>query len=84
MEIILWKNIPPEVRLLLLEELGGFSANDDGKIVNRDGVVQKDPYTDEELRMDNLCVMPGSPPVLIDNNPLSLTSYFEEYGDFEE
>jgi hypothetical protein len=79
MEVAEWDEIPEEVRLALLEELG--YGVEDGVILE-EGEPKEDPYVDKELTLENLAVLPGnSPPVLIDNNPVSIACYIEDYGE---
>lgn len=79
MEVAKWDEIPEDVRLALLNELG-FSVEDG--VVLEDGEPKRDPYVDKELTLDNLAVLPGnSPPVLLDNNPVSIACYIEDYGE---
>ena len=78
-EFISLKNIPTKAKIILLEKLGFDS---DGKFVLKDHKKHIDKYTEEPVTLRNMIILPGrSPPVILDNNPLSVTSYFEEYGD---
>lgn len=79
MQVAEWDEIPEEVRLALLEELG-YQVEDG--IVLEDGEPKQDPYVDKELTLENLAMLPGnSQPVLLDNNPVSLAYYMEDYGE---
>lgn len=79
MQVVEWHEIPDEVRLALLEELG-YQVEDG--IVLEDGEPKQDPYVDKELTLENLAILPGNwPPVLLDNNPVSLAWYMEDYGE---
>lgn len=79
MELATWDDIPDEVQLSLLDQLG-YSVEDD-RILDENGEPATDPYTGDELRFSNLAILPGnSPPVLLDNNPVSLACYMEDYG----
>ncbi len=41
-----------------------------------------DEYANVQVRLDNMMVLPGdSPPVILDDNPLSVASYLEDHGD---
>lgn len=78
-ELVSIKNMPKELRIFLLKELGYDS---DGKFVLKNGVKHMDKYTDKPISLENMIILPGkSPPVILDNNQLSVTSYLEEYGD---
>ena len=73
------KDMPIEARIKLLEELG-YTVNKDKTFVFKNGIVCSDKYTDEKIRVDNMFIYPGST-ILLDNNPLSITSFLEEFGD---
>ncbi|MFQ5620438.1 MAG: hypothetical protein ACE5FT_01185 [Candidatus Nanoarchaeia archaeon] len=76
-ELISIKDMPKEAKIELLHELGYDS---DGIVVLKDGKEHMDRYTDEPVRLDNMLILPGST-VVLDNNPLSIQSYLEEFGD---
>lgn len=79
MELVQWTDIPDEVQIEVLTQLG-YSV-EDGRVLDGEGTIVKDPYTHEELTFSNLAILPGnSPPVLLDNNPVSLACYMEDYG----
>jgi hypothetical protein len=79
MEVAEWDEVPEAIRLALIEELGYHI--EDG-IVYEEGEPKSDPYIEKNLEVDNLAVLPGnSPPVLLDNNPVSIACYVEEYGE---
>ncbi len=78
-EMISLKDLPDTVKIALLKKLGYDS---DGTFVLRDNKKHTDKYTDEPVTIKNMIILPGrSPPLILDNNPLSVTSYLEEYGD---
>jgi len=77
-ELISLKNMPKELKIMLLKELGYDS---DGTLVlDRNGEKHLDKYTNEPIRIDNMAILPGST-IILDNNPLSISSFLEEYGD---
>lgn len=72
------KDLPNEIKIKLLEGLGYTS---DGVFVldkNREKVLDK--YTEEPVRINNMAIFSGSE-IILDNNPLSISSFLEEYGD---
>lgn len=78
MEKISLKDISSESKILLLKELGYKS---DGEFVlasNGDKVL--DRYLEIPIRIDNMVILPGSE-IILDNNELSISKYFEEFGD---
>lgn len=78
MELIEWDMVPDDLREALLAELGYTLEGD--QILDDQGIPVRDPYTGEELGISNLAVLPGaSPPVLLDNNMVSLACYLEDY-----
>jgi hypothetical protein len=78
-ELISLKDMPTEAKLFLLKELG---YNSDGEFVIKNGKKHTDKYTGDPIKIANMIILPGrSPPVILDNNQLSVTSYLEEYGD---
>lgn len=72
------REAPEDVRIALLQELG-YGAQE-GFVVDNEGERVLDPYTGDPIRTDNMLIFPGST-VILDNNPLSIASYFEEYGE---
>ena len=78
-ELVSIKDMSKELRIFLLKELGYDS---DGEFVLKNGEKHKDKYTDKPILIKNMIILPGrSPPIILDNNQLSVTSYLEEYGD---
>jgi len=78
MEIISLKDIDVESRIQLLRELGYDS--DGIFVLNSDGTTYIEKYLHQPVLLDKMIIVPGSALVL-DDNPLSLASYIEEYGD---
>lgn len=78
MELLPMKDLPKEVRAAILVELG--YSSDGTFVVGKNGEKVIDPYTLEPVKMDNMLILPGSE-VILDNNPLSVASYFEEHGE---
>ena len=39
-----------------------------------------DQYANVPVRLDNMMILPGSA-IILDDNPLSVASYFEDHGD---
>jgi len=76
-ELISLKNMPRNVKIELLKRLGYDS---DGVFVLKDGERHLDRYIKEPVRIDNMLILPGSA-IIIDNNPLSISSYLEEFED---
>jgi len=77
MEQVSLRELSPEVRLAILRELG---VDTDGEFVVRDGAAVLDPFTHEPVRLDNMLIFPGST-IILNNTPLSIASYLEQYGD---
>ena len=77
MELLSMKDLPKEVKEAILVELGYCS---DGTFIIKAGERVVDRYTLEPVRIDNMLILHGSE-VILDNNPLSIASYFEEYGE---
>lgn len=77
-EILSIKDMPENCKILLLRELG---LDSDGTFVmDKEGNKVLDRYTEEPVRMDNMAIFPGST-IILDNNPLSISSFLEEFGD---
>ncbi|MBU4202023.1 MAG: hypothetical protein L6243_07310 [Candidatus Altiarchaeales archaeon] len=78
-EYISLKTVSRKSKIEILKALG-YGADD--VFVLKGDEPHLDAYTEEPIRIDNMLILPGrSPPVIIDNNPLSLSSYLEDYGD---
>ena len=76
-ELISLKTMSKEEKVYLLNKLGYES---DGVFISENGKRVKDKYTKEAVKLDNMLILPGST-LILDNNPLSVASYIEEYGD---
>ena len=77
-ELISLKNVSTDSKIALLRELNYDS--DGTYVLNSDGTLHEDKYTGDPIPLDNMLILPGSA-VILDNNPLSVSSYLEEYGD---
>jgi hypothetical protein len=79
MEIISLKNVSIKSKEALLKELGYKS--DGVFVLQSDGKKQHlDKYTGDPVKVSNMAILPGST-IVIDDNPVSIASYLEEYGD---
>lgn len=77
-ELISLKDMPNDLKIMLLRELG---YNSDGIFVlDKKGEKCTDRYTNEPIRLDNMAILPGST-IILDNNPLSISSFLEEFED---
>jgi len=78
MELISLKQISTESKILLLKELG---YNSDGEFVlDSKGNKILDKYLEIPVKINNMIILPGSE-IIIDDNELSISKYFEEFGD---
>ena len=77
-ELISMKSMPKEVKIELLRELGYES--DGIFVLEKNGQKHLDRYIGEFINLDNMVILPGST-IVLDNNPLSIASYLEEFGD---
>lgn len=78
MELIPIKDMPKELKIRLLKELRHDS--DGTFVLDKDGKILLDRYTGDQVRINNMAVFPGSA-IILDNNPLSVSSFLEEFGD---
>ncbi len=78
MEIITLDNVSLESKQELLKELG--YNTDDKYIYTKGGRKVKDKYTNEYVMIETMVLLGGST-VIINNDPYSLISYTEEYGE---
>jgi len=77
-QIISLKGMSNDHKILLLKELG-FSS-DGTYVLDKDGQKVYDKYISEPVRISNMAILPGST-VILDDNPLSIALYLEEYKD---
>ena len=75
MEYIQLSDIPEELRVELLRELG--YETDGTFIYDSEGNIVYDKYTGDPVFFDNMAILPGSV-IIIDSNPLSFAEYLEE------
>lgn len=78
MELVSLMGISKNIRVAILQELGYES--DGTFVIDKGGKEITDPFTHEPIKIDNMLIVPGSE-LILDNNPLSVASYFEEYGE---
>lgn len=78
MESLSLSTLPTEVKVALLQELG--YGTDGEFVLSASGAPHRDIYTNEQVRIDRMLILPGST-IIIDNNPFSIASYLEEYGE---
>jgi hypothetical protein len=81
MEQLSLRDAPAEFKVALLRELG--YGTDGTWILDPDGQKHLDTYADKPVRLDRMIILPGSALVL-DDNPLSIASYFEDHPDPDE
>ena len=77
-EIMSLKDMPVNCKILLLEELG--FGSDGTYVLDKNGGQVLDKYIGEPVKIENMAILPGST-LILDDNPLSISSYLEEYGD---
>jgi hypothetical protein len=78
MQIVSVKDMPSDLKTLLLKELG--LGVDENGYITKDGKQVLDKYIDQPVRTENMAIFPGSA-IVLDDNPLSIVSYIEEYGE---
>jgi len=67
-----------EEKILLLRELGYDS---DGEyVLDKNGGLQLDKYIGLPIKIENMFIYPENV-MILDNNPLSIVSFLEEYGE---
>jgi hypothetical protein len=77
-ELISLRDMPKDLKIMLLKELG---FNSDGVFVlDEKGEKCLDKYTNKPLMIDNMAIIPKCA-MILDNNPLSISSFLEEFGD---
>ena len=78
LQLVSLRYMPANLKATLLKELG-LNVDERG-YVTRDGRVVRDKYIDQPVKLDNMMVLPGST-IVLDDNPLSIALYIQEYGD---
>jgi len=74
------REAPKEFKVALLKELGYRVQG--SKVLTAKGDPYIDPFSEIPVTVENFVVLPGrSPPLVLDDSPLSLSCYLEEYGD---
>lgn len=77
-EKISLKGLSSEERILLLKELG--HGSDGIYVLDEQGKILIDKYIDQPVKINNMLILEGST-LILDNNPLSIASYLEDYPD---
>jgi len=78
LEFVSLKEMPLEVKKVLLEKLG--YTTDGVFVFDSKGEVVKDKYLNIPVNIENMVIFPGSN-IILDNNELSISAYLEEYGE---
>jgi len=78
MELKTIGNFSRESKKILLQELG--YDTDEIFVLEPSGEKVIDRYTEKPIKMDNFIILPGST-IILDDNPFSVISYIEEFGD---
>lgn len=78
MQLVSLRYMPANLKPILLKELG--LGMDEHGYVTRDGGVVRDKYTNQIVTAEDMMILPGST-VVLDDNPLSIALYIQEYGD---
>ena len=68
-----------EFKVELLKGLG-FGIDASGYVTNKDGKRVVDPYVNEEVKANDMAILPGST-IILDDNPISIAGYMDEHGD---
>ncbi|MFH0927783.1 MAG: hypothetical protein V1822_04345 [Candidatus Micrarchaeota archaeon] len=77
METFSLSHLSKDQKIGLLKELG-FDVK--GDFVIEHGERVKDRYVGVDVSIANMLIFPGST-IILDNNPLSIASYLEEFRD---
>ena len=77
-ELVSMKDMPKQIKIELLRKLGYDS--DGTFVLDKNGEKILDKYIGEPVRINNMAIFPSSE-IVLDNNPLSISSFLEEYGD---
>lgn len=76
METIILKDLPTEVKIGILKELG---YNTDGVyVLDGDNNPVIDKYVSEPVRLNNMIILPGST-IILDDNPVSIACYLDDH-----
>ncbi|MGC8726351.1 MAG: hypothetical protein ACP5RS_07270 [Thermoplasmata archaeon] len=78
MEFVSLNNVGKKTKIAILKELGYDS--DGTFVLDKDGNKVLDKYTGDEIKLDNMAILPGSTIVLNEESG-SVLKYLEEYGD---
>ncbi len=73
------KTAPMEFKIGLLNGLG-FGVDSKGYVVGQDGRRVLDPYINEEVKVNDMAILPGST-IILNDNPISIAGYMDQYGD---
>lgn len=79
MELLSIKEAPRDFKTELLKALD-YGVDGEGYVVDSKGKRVSDRYIEKPVRLENMAIFPGST-VVLDDNPLSIASYLEEFGE---
>lgn len=76
--VVSLEDAPDDFKIHLLTELG--LGSDGEHVLDVSGEIVHDRYTGRKVTLKRMLILPGST-VVIDNSPISIASYLEEFGD---
>lgn len=77
-ELLSLKELSRSDKIILVQELGFKS--DGNFVLDNSGEKVLDRYIEKPVKIDNMLIVPGSV-VFLDDNPISIANYLEEYPD---
>ena len=77
-QLIKLSDLSTDEKILLLKLMG--YGSDGIYVLNKEKGKVMDRYINEPVKIDNMVIFPGSE-IILDNNPLSIASFFEEFPD---
>lgn len=79
MELVSLKSLSKQSKIQLLSALD-LGVDKNGFVVGLDGKQILDKYIEKPVLVENMVIFPGST-IVLDDNPLSIASYIEEFGE---
>ena len=77
-QLISIKEMPKKIKIELIKKLGYDS--DGTYVLDKNGKKLLDKYLGIPIKLNNMFIFPGST-IILDNNPISIASFLEEFGD---
>ena len=81
LELFPLKNEPLELKVALLKQFG-YETDHEKVFIFKQGKPYLDPYSNKQVRVDMMAILPGST-IVIEDTPASIAAYMQEHRELD-